>query len=153
MDILYCATADGVWSEWRDEIPGTQWSTSCGYGIKIGVRYCDSPPPRNGGATCEGNNQGIMWRSTSCAGKRGPALIMLCFFFHRLHSQRLLAITTNVNTIIAVHTCLLEKNEVENGNRYYTHPYYRSRLKLTSSYMTLVGRDGWLELVDGMDHM
>ena len=55
----------GTWGEW------TRCSVTCGTGTKTRRRYCDDPPPSNGGKPCEGANAQKMPCITGipCPGK------------------------------------------------------------------------------------
>ncbi|XP_061607426.1 A disintegrin and metalloproteinase with thrombospondin motifs 2-like [Phyllopteryx taeniolatus] len=44
---------DGAWSSWSGY---ASCSRTCGGGVRIRSRNCDSPPPANGGRTCFGNS-------------------------------------------------------------------------------------------------
>ncbi|KAJ8038941.1 Hemicentin-1 [Holothuria leucospilota] len=49
---LPACPVDGQWGSWS---PWQPCSRSCGEGIRQRFRRCDSPPPTNGGASCEGS--------------------------------------------------------------------------------------------------
>lgn len=44
---------DGVWGVWSSPGP---CSVTCGEGIQLSIRSCDSPPPKYGGQFCEGTS-------------------------------------------------------------------------------------------------
>ncbi|XP_023256793.1 properdin [Seriola lalandi dorsalis] len=44
---------DGNWGEWS---PAGPCSTSCGEGLMLSIRICNSPAPKHGGRLCEGSN-------------------------------------------------------------------------------------------------
>lgn len=52
-------TEDGVWGAWQTWGDYTTCSKPCGTGTKVRhrFRYCDNPPPSNGGAECQGNKR------------------------------------------------------------------------------------------------
>ena len=56
---------DGGWSGWSN---WTECSRTCGGGVRISFRVCNSPEPRNGGAFCLGQRQ----RYESCQVHRCP---------------------------------------------------------------------------------
>ncbi|XP_038115845.1 A disintegrin and metalloproteinase with thrombospondin motifs 9 isoform X2 [Culex quinquefasciatus] len=51
---------DGGWGQWS---PFSECSRSCGTGVQISTRVCDSPPPANGGKYCIGMR--MQYRSCS----------------------------------------------------------------------------------------
>lgn len=51
------APIDGSWGAWSE--PEPECSRSCGGGIRIRRRHCDSPAPERGGANCQGASLGF----------------------------------------------------------------------------------------------
>ncbi|XP_038079260.1 A disintegrin and metalloproteinase with thrombospondin motifs 15-like [Patiria miniata] len=54
---------DGQWSSWGGQFGSAEFgpcSRSCGGGVRSRMRYCDNPPPSNGGRGCEGSNTEYM---------------------------------------------------------------------------------------------
>ena len=55
-------SGDGRWSDWQAWEP---CSVSCGYGVQVRTRYCNNPPPKDGGKMCGGD----LMESTPCEAK------------------------------------------------------------------------------------
>ena len=72
---------NGQWGAWE---PYSQCSISCGgeTGTKSRMRFCDSPPPSNGGKACAGANTLTYpkdMQSTSCSvSVECPSKIFYC---------------------------------------------------------------------------
>ncbi|XP_026179920.1 properdin-like isoform X2 [Mastacembelus armatus] len=47
-------TVDGGWGSWSDFTP---CSVTCGVGLEVSVRPCDSPAPKHGGRPCSGDGR------------------------------------------------------------------------------------------------
>ncbi|XP_022079326.1 A disintegrin and metalloproteinase with thrombospondin motifs 13-like isoform X2 [Acanthaster planci] len=62
---------DGQWSTWGGQFGSAEFgpcSRSCGGGVRSRMRYCDNPPPSNGGRGCEGTNvEYIVCETQPCA--------------------------------------------------------------------------------------
>uniref|UniRef100_UPI003AAC1D74 properdin-like n=1 Tax=Centroberyx gerrardi TaxID=166262 RepID=UPI003AAC1D74 len=56
---------DGGWGAW---LPPGPCSASCGEGLQLSVRKCDSPAPKYGGRLCEGPNAQASVCHSTCAG-------------------------------------------------------------------------------------
>ena len=57
---------DGSWGSWS---PWASCSRSCGGGLSLSTRKCDSPTPRKGGSFCEG----LSTRHATCNTQRCPS--------------------------------------------------------------------------------
>ena len=71
---------DGLWTPWGTWIPG-DCSVTCGGGRvqRTRVRYCNNPPPRNGGRYCVGSNvtsDTQVCANFACPGKPSLELVV-----------------------------------------------------------------------------
>jgi len=77
---------DGAWGEWSD------WDTctaTCGGGTQTHIRYCDSPPPSDGGIDCgEDFTETQVCNTESCV--TGKFLFFTIQFIIQYHISSLL---------------------------------------------------------------
>ncbi len=96
---------DGGWSEWTD----SACSSPCGAGTYTRSRSCNSPSPANGGASCEGDDDGngveiesgLACNTEACPG--GKSIFVLNYYIcHKLggKNNRLLAKFTRLVVLI-----------------------------------------------------
>ena len=70
---------DGGWSDWKNPVPVTDCSVTCGSGTRNFrlSRTCDSPPPSNGGKRCAGRSTVTVTRTCNtniaCTGNASHA--------------------------------------------------------------------------------
>ncbi|XP_052086547.1 deleted in malignant brain tumors 1 protein-like [Mytilus californianus] len=70
-----CPVIDGGWSTWTN---WTDCSRLCNGGLNERSRYCDSPPPFNGGLYCDGTpTEAQLCNTVSCSGIESKMVLAL----------------------------------------------------------------------------
>lgn len=80
--ILYLLLVNGGWSGWR---PWSSCTRTCAGGSQRRSRTCTNPPPRNGGANCQGSNfQARQCNTNRCPGNAVVLVVLSQSIFHYL---------------------------------------------------------------------
>ena len=88
--LLVSVAVDGGWSDWKNPVPVSDCSVTCGSGTRDFrlSRTCDNPPPSNGGKPCAGRSTSTVTRTCNtnvgCPGEPVSFYPSVHFFLSRL---------------------------------------------------------------------